>query len=64
MAKIIIFGRHSVRPSSSFLFLLKGGLRGRNRRVGFFRVSEEKKLTNLGFNPFYQLANLAPFFCG
>jgi hypothetical protein len=64
MAKIIIHRSRWVRASSSVLFVLKRSLRGRRRGVGVFRRSKEKKLAGPGYNPFYQLADLAPFIRG
>jgi len=61
MAKIILFSSRCFRASSSSLFVLKGGLRGRPWGVGVFWGRQEKELTDFGYHPFYQLADLAPF---
>jgi hypothetical protein len=64
MAKIIFLSSRCVRASSSSLFVLKGGLRGRHWGVGVFWGRQEEELTCFGFNPLYQLADLTPFIRG
>ena len=59
--RLLFLCNRFIGPLSSFLFILEGSLRGSHGRVGFFRISEEKKFTDFGFNPFYQLANLTSF---